>query len=216
MDKITALLTEARIQADENRSKDVRHFAASVVEAMEELIQQLDDRASPGMVLSLKATIRDLQEQLSAADESLKSVERALDDVDYLGSYAYGVKYLKQQLASMTKERDEIAARARMLYRMVDERNGQLAAALAACEAKDEALAYYLPNRDTGAVSVAEEALAIQPDASILKAHDEALIERCAGLINKLEEAKRNPFSRDHNNGLQHAIDIIRELKERK
>ena len=43
-----------------------------------------------------------------------------------------------------------------------------------------------------------------------------SLIERCAGLINKLEEAKRNPFSRDHNNGLQHAIDIIRELKERK
>ena len=35
-------------------------------------------------------------------------------------------------------------------------------------------------------------------------------------LINKLEEAKRNPFSRDHNNGLQHAINIIRELKERK
>lgn len=35
-------------------------------------------------------------------------------------------------------------------------------------------------------------------------------------LINKLEEAKRNLFSRDHNNGLQHAIDIIRELKERK
>ena len=31
----------------------------------------------------------------------------------------------------------------------------------------------------------------------------------------KLEEAKRNLFSRDHNNGLQHAIDIIRELKER-
>ena len=30
------------------------------------------------------------------------------------------------------------------------------------------------------------------------------------------EEAKRNLFSRDHNNGLQHAIDIIRELKERK
>ena len=41
MDKITALLTEARINADENRSKEVRHFAASVVEVVEELIQQL-------------------------------------------------------------------------------------------------------------------------------------------------------------------------------
>lgn len=34
----------------------------------------------------------------------------------------------------------------------------------------------------------------------------------CAGNINP----ERGPFSRDHNNGLQHAIDIIRELKERK
>ena len=64
------------------------------------------------------------------------------------------------------------------------------------------------------AIKSHKEAIAIKPDASALKAHDDALIERCAGLINKLEEAKRNPFSRDHNNGLQHAIDIIRELKE--
>ena len=64
--------------------------------------------------------------------------------------------------------------------------------------------------------TIKDQAAEIKPDASALKAHDDALIERCAGLINKLEEAKRNPFSRDHNNGLQHAIDIIRELKERK
>ena len=64
------------------------------------------------------------------------------------------------------------------------------------------------------AITSHKAALTIKPDASALKAHDDALIERCAGLINKLEEAKRNLFSRDHNNGLQHAIDIIRELKE--
>ena len=39
---------------------------------------------------------------------------------------------LRQQLAAMTKERDEIAAQARMLDRMVDEKDDQLAAALAA------------------------------------------------------------------------------------
>ena len=41
MDKITALLHEAKIEADENRSKDTRYFAASVVEAIEELQEQL-------------------------------------------------------------------------------------------------------------------------------------------------------------------------------
>ena len=96
----------------------------------------------------------------------------------------------------------------------------QLAAALAACEAKDTILRgitlYRAFNGDDWPAREATQALAIKPDSSALKAHDDALIERCAGLINKLEGAKRNPFSRDHNNGLQHAIDIIRELKERK
>ena len=77
----------------------------------------------------------------------------------------------------------------------------------------------FVPGRDDfppDEIARLRRQLAIKPDASALKAHDDALIERCAGLINKLEEAKRNLFSRDHNNGLQHAIDIIRELKERK
>ena len=43
------------------------------------------------------------------------------------------------------------------------------------------------------------------------EAKDDCLLD-CAGNINP----ERGPFSRDHNNGLQHAIDIIRELKERK
>lgn len=41
---------------------------------------------------------------------------------------------LREQLASVAKERDEIAAQARMLDRMVDERDDQLASALAAIE----------------------------------------------------------------------------------
>ena len=40
---------------------------------------------------------------------------------------------------------------------------------------------------------------------------DDCLLD-CAGNINP----ERGPFSRDHNNGLQHAVDIIHELKERK
>jgi len=87
------------------------------------------------------------------------------------------IESLRQQLVSVTKERDEIAAQARMLDRMIDERDEQLASALAACDAKDEALKDYAQFRPT---DIAKSALAIKPDASALRQHDEALIERCA------------------------------------
>ena len=156
--------------------------------------------------------IESLHQQLHDADESMIAVERALQDVDYRGSYADGVKYLKRQLTAVAKERDEIAAQARMLDRMVDERDEQLAAAeskidtltkeleiqsywgprweethtalmaaLAACEAKDKRIALAIEFYNEPAFDVSEvlqTALAINPDASILKAHDEALIER--------------------------------------
>lgn len=86
----------------------------------------------------------------------------------------------------------------------------QLAAALAACEAKDAALQEFVDlmsesygltgfhlNGDIAPWSEVEEggrferltslnnALAIKPDASALKAHDDALIERCAETADK-------------------------------
>ena len=103
------------------------------------------------------------------------------------------IESLRQQLVSVTKERDEIAAQARMLDRMVDERDEQLATALAACEAKDTEFRKIVRMGNhfdvLSMVMPAHAGLDIQPDASALKAHDDALIERCAGLINKLEEA---------------------------
>ena len=62
----------------------------------------------------------------------------------------------------------------------------QLAAALAACEAKDGCLLDCAGNINPGsgyADGLEQDiarALAIKPDASALKQHDEALIERCA------------------------------------
>ena len=60
----------------------------------------------------------------------------------------------------------------------------QLAAALAACEAKDAILRgielYRAYNGDDWPAREARKATAITPDASALKAHDDALIERCA------------------------------------
>lgn len=119
------------------------------------------------------------------------------DDVGYWSSAKQcealaEIESLRQQLASVAKERDEIKAQARMLDRMVDERDEQLAAALAAIERKDDLLVSIAErwNRDENeeamkdacwyAINAADHARAIKPDASILKAHDEALIERCA------------------------------------
>ena len=94
------------------------------------------------------------------------------------------IESLRQQLVSVTKERDEIAAKARMLDRMVDERDEQLAAALAACEAKDDCLLDCAGNinpergyADELELDIAK-ALTIKPDSSALKVHDDALIEK--------------------------------------
>ena len=65
----------------------------------------------------------------------------------------------------------------------------QLAAALVACEAKDTILRgitlYRAFNGDDWPAREATQALAIKPDSSALKAHDDALIERCAELAEK-------------------------------
>ena len=113
--------------------------------------------------------IGQLRRQLNDADEALIAVERALKDVDYRGTYADGVLYLKQQLSAV----------------------------LAAIEVKDIALneltdlmcesygitGFHL-NGDVAPWSEVEEggrferltslndALATKPDASALKAHD--------------------------------------------
>jgi len=56
----------------------------------------------------------------------------------------------------------------------------QLAAALAACEAKDEALSSYRTLKYTSAEAneIADNALAIKPDTSALRQHDNARIEK--------------------------------------
>ena len=65
----------------------------------------------------------------------------------------------------------------------------QLAAALAACEAKDTILRgitlYRAFNGDDWPAREATQALAIKPDSSALRQHDDALIERCAAICDK-------------------------------
>ena len=163
MDEIATLLHEARIQADENRSKDFRHFASSVVDCVE-----------------------DLRQQLASADESNKAVERALKDVDYRGSYADGVLHLKQQLAAALAACDEQAAHNHEMYSFL---NGLLSCS--DCKLCSDAENWILSLQHR------------KPDTSALKAHDEALIERCAEVCeeyqgsaetcaNAIRELKRN------------------------
>lgn len=115
-------------------------------------------------VIEMHAEIESLRQQLTDAEESNKAVERALKDVDYRGSYADGVLYLRQQLAKMTEYADKRNSQAldleQQLAKTQDEfyfqacltkdllpyqeraikSEQQLAAALAACEAKDAVL----------------------------------------------------------------------------
>lgn len=87
----------------------------------------------------------------------------------------------------------------------------ELAEALAACEAKDTILRgitlYRAFNGDDWPATEATQALAIKPDSSALKAHDDALIERCAEIVTATMNAK-GPYA-------HHIERAIRELKEK-
>ena len=96
----------------------------------------------------------------------------------------------------------------------------QLAAALAACEAKDTILRgitlYRAFNGDDWPATEATQALAIKPDASALKAHDDALIERCTvAAWNHYAEVCKNQGVNPHHYGEWIASAAIRKLKEK-
>ena len=127
------------------------------------------------------------------------------------------IECLRQQLTKMTEYADKRNSQALDLEQ-------QLAGALAACEVKDAAIKQAcaecgknFTDSDTRARhKLAIEALAIKPDASVLKAHDEALIERCAKAcedeyVDALGSGCDEDFA--YNNALDHAAAAIRELK---
>ena len=100
--------------------------------------------------------------------------------------------------------------------------NEQLATALAAIEAKDRGLDKlarlgnepYLGNSVGN--TIAAEFLAIKPDASALRQHDNALIERCAAIcrdeyVDALGSGCAEDFA--YNNALEHASGAILKLK---
>ena len=90
------------------------------------------------------------------------------------------IESLRQQLASAQEELHFQACLTRDLLPYQEraiKSEQQLAAALVVVEEKDEWLRFLSTVKNIDDV---QKALTIQPDASALKAHDEALIERCA------------------------------------
>lgn len=95
----------------------------------------------------------------------------------------------------------------------------QLAAALAACEAiKSDVHRCHkmlLTEPDAGraafkAEAILDETMLIQPDASALRAHDNALIERCVeALLTIANDDAGNPYKQ----ALRIGVEAIRELK---
>lgn len=101
----------------------------------------------------------------------------------------------------------------------------QLAEALAACEAKDTILRcitlYRAFNGDDWPAIEATQALAIQPDAAALKAHDVALIERCAEVceeyVDRIEAKRDEEYQAEYAGrqaGATRCASAIRALKE--
>ena len=103
----------------------------------------------------------------------------------------------------------------------------QLAAALVVCEAKDTILRgitlYRAFNGDDWPAVEATQALAIKPDSSALRQHDEALIERCAEVceeyVDRIEAKRDEEYQAEYAGrqaGATRCAAAIRELKERK
>lgn len=125
--------------------------------------------------------IESLRQQLNDSEESNKAVYLALEDVDYRGSYADGVKYLKQQVAAAQNERDAWCHQVGAILDTIP-----LGSVLRASGSIGDAVAYFKK---------------LQENASALKAHHDALIERIARHMS------------EHGPGTLHVADAVRALK---
>ena len=149
------------------------------------------------------------------------------------------ILHLRQQLAAVEKERNAFQDQCiRLKHERVLEKE-QLVAALAACDVGNVALQEVagLISESSGVyglhlngdespweevemggrferLTTLPEALAIQPDASALKAHDKALIERCADAaeLESLGDVERED-DEAYNIAVKHCASAIRELK---
>lgn len=98
------------------------------------------------------------------------------------------IERLGQNIAWLTRDGFETSAKnLNSAKKEIESLRQQLAAALAACEAKDAAFRKIVRmgnHLDVLSMCMpAHEALAIKPDASALKAHDDALIEKIEYLV---------------------------------
>lgn len=150
--------------------------------------------------------------------------------VDLIKLQPSGVDFCncKKQFSKLRAEINEqarllgISSEKELALRAENERlKEELAAALASCEAKDVALVDIKMGLDIDEYEwgVAGNALAIQPDASALKAHDETLIDRCLDAVAVVANKYRDPNKADYNpefgswDEFEEVAAAIRELK---
>ena len=156
-----------------------------------------------GMTLPCKQCqieqLRVENERLNKQINSYKMLTKSLEETKtYLLKKADQNKEAVETLAS---EREANAA----LTGENEELKRKLDAALAACEAKDarfKQIVRMANHLDVLSIAMqAHDALAIKPDDSSIKAHDEALIERCAEVCE------------EHQGSVETCAAAIRELK---
>jgi len=216
-------------------------ICTKAAEEIEKLRAEINEQARLlGISAEKELALRAENERLKA---ELKSIDGALCDprANLTLTTAEIIREIKTELA----EKEAEILKLNQMYPATAytlEVEKQLAAALAACEAKDAALESLISHtlsceqrldefhglgNDSGSgcsieLCNASAALAIKPDASALRQHDEALIERCAVVceeyIDRIEAKRDEKYQAEYAGrqaGATRCAAAIRELKER-
>lgn len=138
--------------------------------------------------------------------DKINTLIACLPDAPFKKQLTGEIEALRHQLAAAQEESKELVFSLQASRSNNRDVRNELAAALAACEAKDEFLNFAwrdVPMSEFAFLRL-EEAIAIKPDASALKAHDDALKQRYLDALTALETKYRE--QRQHI-----CADVVRE-----
>ena len=123
------------------KRKDLRTQDILLLSDLAEMVRECADEIE--MLEKANAQLRHIvetEQDITEEEALLREIDRELDAVEYLGSYAEGIKALKAQLAAMTKERDDLIGRPipKTEWQQMEEQ-------LAACQKEqDKSLRHYV------------------------------------------------------------------------
>jgi chromosome segregation ATPase len=128
--------------------------------------------------------------QLSECEASNKAVERALENVDYKGTYADGVQLLKQQLANITADRDSWRDQCSERVKDWEEVRQQLAAAKQEIENRkvyEIAADNTIKSRNELIVEKEQQLAVVREEVEGLKAEKDLVIDLLANVFDRYE-----------------------------